>query len=366
MSYDIGVLEENQRHQTDNDYFQENLERMKSNVRDSFTPVEPIKIVSDSAVEEAIKKIMSDGNADIISWDITDSRNSVNNELRDFSDKVITAIDDSYNKVSSVKSLFDFAESHPDIKNELKELINEATGLNDEIIIDIDKTNTPNISNMAYNKFKDNINHLEDFLLTQKKRKYDCFVLFKYHQFDSSKPDAFALPYDRKKRILLAMLPDNQRHGGLVDTVIHEASHNSFHAQDYTYIGNIREQTNSFPSSFEYSTRDSRYFYENERVAKLSIMYALGLPENANITEELKCLAHVFLQNSRLIKADTLLSAAEYNAYMIDVLSQAKIKDSHIYFETPPSRNKRFVYERNKKLSNTIMLAALKIYLNQN
>lgn len=365
MSYPIGDLEESQTHQTDNDYFQENLEKIKANVRDSFTPIEPIKIVSNAAAEEAIKKIMSDGNADIISWNIIDSKSNVDNELRDFSDKVIAAVEESYKKVSNVKSLFDLAESRPDIKAEFKELLNEATGLNDEIVIDIDKTDIPTISNMVYNKFKSNINSLENFLLAQKTGKYDSFVLFKYHQFDSSKPDAFALPYDRKKRILLAMLPDHQRHGGLVDTVTHEASHNAFHAQDYTYIGNVREETGSFPSSFEHSARDSRHFYENERTAKLSARYALRLPENANIIEEFKDLAYVLLQNSKLIKADTLLNSAEYNAYMIDVLSRAKIKDSHIRFETAVSKNKRSVYEKNNKLDDTVMLAALSLYLNR-
>lgn len=365
ISHPIGDLEESQVRQIDNDYFQGNLEKIKDSVRDSFTPVEPIKILSDAETEAAIKKIMSDKSAEIISRNITDNKTSADNELRDFSEKVISAVDESYKKVFNVKSLFDLAEFQPDIKTELKALINEATGLNDETVIDIDKTDITTISNMAYDKFKDNVNSLERYLLAQKTGKYDAFVLFKYHQFDSSKPDAFALPYDRKKRILLAMLPDHQRHGGLVDTVTHEASHNAFHAQDYTYIGNVREETGSFPSSFEHSTRDSRYFYENERITKLSTRYALGLPKDANIIKEFEGLAHVILQNSRLIKADTLLNAAEYNAYMIDVLSRAKIKDSHIHFETAEPRIKRSVYKKNNKLDDTVMLAALNLHLNR-
>ncbi|CAI1067490.1 Uncharacterised protein [Serratia entomophila] len=345
--------------QTDLYTYDEMINHLKTIVRTTFTPVKPIEEISSEKTDAAIKGIMTNGDAEIISENIIESKNSLDHDTSYFSHEVISAVDRAYEKVNSVKSLFERAESQPEIKSQLKSLINEATGLNDEVIIDIDKVDVSSISDMAYNRFKDNINTLHDYLSKQKSGGYTSFVLFKYRQFNPSKPDAFAMPYDSKKRIFLAMLPENQRHGGLVDTVTHEASHNSSYTLDHTYIGNARSNTGSFPSSFEPPTRDSRYFYENERVGKLSAKYALDLPENANITQNQLAQADILLRNSRLTKADTLLNAAEYNAYMIDVLSRVKINGSHIEFEENSSRSKRSVSGGNHKLDDIIILASM-------
>lgn len=341
----------------------EEINTIKAHVRKEFTPVKKITEVTDEKVEASIEKIMKDGGAEIISRNISDGINSSGDEIKKFSLEVISAVDRSYEKVSSVKSLFEHADSHPEIKSALKILLNEATGLNDEVMVDIDSVDISNISDMVYNRCRYNVNSLHNFLSKQKSENYNSFVLFKYHQFESSKPDAYALPYDSKKRILLAMLPENQRHGGLVDTVTHEASHNASYTLDHTYIGNVRSETGSFPSSFDFTSRDSRHFYENDRVSKLSSKYALGLPENAVLNQEQQTLANVLLQNSKLIKADTLLNAAEYNAYMIDVLSRAKIKGSHINLEETSSRSKRSDSEISDERDNIIMLASLKVSL---
>lgn len=342
---------------------QENLQFLKSQVRSEFAPIKQIAQLTDGQAAVAINNIIESGEAEIISHDIIHSRNSAHTDIRDFSREVIDAVKRSCQKVTSVKSLIEQAESQPAIKSELKALLNESTGLNDEVFVDIDNAQVSDISDMVYNRFKDNVNSLHDFLSKQIKEEYKSFVLFKYKEFEPSKPDAYALPYDRRKRILLAMLPESQRQGGLVDTVIHEASHNASYTLDHTYLGNVRSETGSFPSSFELAYRDSKNFFENNRVSKLSTNYALGLPENANPNKEQKALAKVLLQNSRLIKSDTLLNAAEYNTYIIDVLSRARIQGSHINFEKAPSRSRRSLSGVSHEIDNIVMMASLKVSL---
>lgn len=346
---------------SDIDPLQEKINYLKANTRKEFIPVKPIKKISDEKTEGAITDIMNNTGAKIVSRDITDGKNSSDYEIKNFSLEVIEAVDRSLEKVSAVKSLFDRAESEPEVKAELKALINEATGLNDEVTIDIDNVDVSDISNMAYNRFKNNVNTLHDFLSKQKEAQYNSFVVFKYQQFNSSKPDAYALPYDPKKRILLAVLPKDQRHGGLVDTVVHEASHNASYTLDHTYMGNVRGETGSFPSSFNPESRDSRHFYENARVNKLSTKYALELPDNTEPTPEQHALANVILQNSKVVKSDTLLNSAEYNAYMIDVLSRAKIKDSHISLEEANSVSKRSASGAGPELEEIVMVSSLKV-----
>lgn len=343
------------------DPLRENIQYLKMNVRREFAPINKIAEVTDVEAAAAIENIIQSGGAEIISHDINDSRNSERADIRDFSLAVIDSVNRSFDKVSSVKSLIEQAESESAIKIELKELLNEATGLKDKVFIDIDNVPVSEISDMVYNRFKDNVNNLHSFLSEQISEKYKSFVLFKYNEVDSSKPDAYALPYDRKKRILLAMLPESQRHGGLVDTVIHEASHNASYTLDHTYISNVRSDTGSFPSSFDLPYRDSNHFHENDRVSKLSTNYTLGLPENTEPTNEEKTLAKVILQNSKLVKSDTLLNAAEYNAYMIDVLSRARIQGSHINLEKAPSRSRRSISTMSHELDNIVMLASLKV-----
>jgi len=345
------------------DPIQEKIQHLKGNVRREFAPVKQIEEINDSHADVTLQLLLESQDAAIVSDNINRSKNSEDIDIRDFSHEVITAVDRSFEKVSSVKSLFEHAESQTSIKSELKSLLNEATGLNDEVVVDIDDVQVSDISDMVYNRFKDNINALDGFLSRQKSDGYKSFVLFKYNNFDPSKPDAYALPHDSKKRILLAVLPESQRHGRLVDTVTHEASHNAFYALDHTYIGNVRSETVSFPSSFDLSYRDPNHFYENDRVSKLSTKYALGLPDSAEPTQEQQTLAKVILQNSRLVKSDTLLNAAEYNAFMIDVLSQARIQDSHIKIEKAPSRNRRSASGSSYERDNIIMLALLKVAL---
>lgn len=345
------------------DPFQENIQFLKSKVRTMFTPIQQIAEVTDGQAVVAMNNIMEAEKAEIISHDINNSKNSENIDIRDFSLEVIDSVNRSFEKVSSVKSLIEQAEYQSAIKTQLVALLKEATGLNDEVLIGIDNVPVSDISDMVYNRFKDNVNNLHSFLSEQISKKYKSFVLFKYNETDPSKPDAYALPYDRKKRILLAMLPESQRHGGLVDTVIHEASHNASYTLDHTYIGNVRSETGSFPSSFDLLYRDPKHFHENDRVGKLSTNYALGLPEGAEPTQDQKSLAKVLLHNSKLIKSDTLLNAAEYNAYMIDVLSRARIQDSRINLEQAPSRSRRSVPEISDERDNIVMLASLKVAL---
>jgi len=349
---------------SDTSSVQEKIQYLKEQVRREFLPIKQIAEITDAQAALAIEKIMADEEAEIISHDIIHSKNSKNTDISNFSREVIASVDRSCQKVSYVKSLIEQAESQPLIKSELKALLNEATGLNDEVVIEIDDVPVSDISDMVYNRFKDNINTMHSFLSRQISEDYKSFVLFKYKNPNSfNKPDAYALPYDRKKRILLAMLPESQRHGGLVDTVVHEASHNASYTLDHTYIGNVRSETGSFPSSFDSLYRDPRHFYENDRVSKSSTNYALGLPESADPTQEQQTLGKVLLQNSRLIKSDTLLNAAEYNAYMIDVLSRAKIQDSHLKFEKAPSRSRRSASGTNYERDNIVMLASLKVAL---
>lgn len=360
--YDSTGREEISPHQTNVDFYLTLVESMKPEVRHSFRPVNPVEIISDEATMVEIRRIMTKEDAYIVSHSITDGRISVNDEIRLFSDKVIDSVNRAYEKVNKVKELFDLAESRPDIKSALKILLDKAAGLNDEVIVEIDKADVADISEMVYNRFKDNINNIHDFLQSQTTGNYDAFVVFKHRQFQVSQPDAFALPFDSKKRILLAMLPDNQRHGGLVDSVVHEVSHNAAYTRDQTYIGNVRNATGSFPSSFEDPTaRDTRYFFTDKRVSQLSTNYALGLPDNANPNSMEVNQANVILQNSRLVKADTLLDAAEYNAFMIDVLSRARVDGSRIYFNAAEFRHKRSIYEEDNSLDNIIMLASLKV-----
>lgn len=342
--------------------YQDMINNVKAKVRNEFLPVRPIVEMSAEKTNQAIAKIMSDGEAKIVSSDIASS-NVEDERIKEYSREVVASVDRAHEKVNSVKSLFESAESQPAIKEGLKKLIDQATGLNDEVLEELDDVDISDISDMAYNRFKDNVYALETFLSKQKNERYSSFVLFEYNQFESSKPDAYALPYDSNKRILLAVLPENQRHGGLVDTVVHEASHNASYTLDHTYIGNTRSETGSFPSAFEESARNSKYFNTDTRVNRLSTNYALGLPENSTITNEQQNQANVILQNSRLVKADTLLNAAEYNAYMIDVLSKAKVKGSSIELANKPSRNRRQVPGTNHEQDNIVMLASLKVSL---
>lgn len=346
------------------DPLQENIQYLKSRVRSDFAPIKPIKVRTDSEAVATIERIMDEQNAQIITHDIIfRAQETSNDAVNQFSREVIASVKRSLEKVSSVKSLIEQAESNPEIKSKLKELLNEAAGLNDSVIIDIDNVQVADISDMVFNRFKENVNALHDFLSTQESERYKSFVLFRYKDSNLSKPDAFALPEDRKKRILVAMPPESQRNGGLVHTVTHEASHVASNTSDHTYLGNVRSETGAFPPSFDLPYRDPKHFYADDRVTKLSTNYALGLPENADPAPEQKQLAKFLLQHSRLIKSDTLLNAAEYNAYMIDVLSRAKIQGQNIILEKAASRSRRSASGTSIERDNMIMVASLKVAL---
>lgn len=343
--------------------FQQSLEILRSYVRDSFVSVKPPETISSEAAEATIQKIMRDYDAEILSEKITDGLASTDEEIKEFSGEVIHSVNHAYEKVSKVKEFFDKAESSSEIKHELKALLDEATGLNDDVLIDIDKKDISSISDMVYERFKNNIDNIYCFLSRQKISNYDVFVLYKYRQPGSPKAQAIALPYDSKKRIMVAMLPPDKRRGGLVDTVVHEVLHNAANTRDHTYIGDIRAKRGSFPSSFEFSARKTEHFIANNQSKIDNIRYALDLPQNVVPTEREHHIAHAILHNSKLIKADTLLNAAEYNAYMIHVLSGARLEGSHIKLDDSTLRNKRSVDESNRLLDDTVMLALLGVSL---
>ncbi|CAB0020843.1 unnamed protein product [Nesidiocoris tenuis] len=307
---------------------------------------------------------MHDYQAEIISENLLMSRRlGESRELREFSQEVIKSIKKAFIKVSQVKSLFDEADSRPEIKAELKRMLNEATGLNDDKTIEIDKKDITAISNMVYDRFKENLVGVYSFLSSQITHNYTAFNVIEYKQFDSSKPDAFALPYDRQQRILLAMLPKTLRHGGMTDTVIHEASHNAAATLDHTYIGNIRAESGSFPRSFQQSAREDSHFFADDRISKFSATYALGLPASAVLTPQQELTARDLIECSKLVKADTLLNAAEYITYIIDVLSRHHIQGSRIWPNEGTSRPKRNDDARNHRLELTIIEAVLGLSL---
>ncbi|HID7510365.1 TPA: LysM peptidoglycan-binding domain-containing protein [Enterobacter hormaechei] len=344
---------------TDADVFKEKLDYLESNIRRDFNPINPIKELTEAQVNKKIQEIMNTHGAEIVSNDIMDSQHSLNEEIKSFSLETISSVNLAYDKVSSVSTLFAQAESDLIIKNQLKALLDEATGVNDEVVTDVDKTDAAEVSDMVYNRFRYNLNKLDEFLFKLKTGNYKSLVLFKYAQPDPSKPGAYALPFDSKKRILMAVQPKSYREGSLVDTVVHEASHVSSYTLDTTYIGNARGETGSFPSSFEASSRSLKNFFENEKVSNLSTKYILGLAENVETTEQQQYLAHAMLLSSRLTRADTFLKSAEYNAYIIHVLSRAKLMGSRIYFDETVSRSKRSVFGEDNNLDQMILIASL-------
>lgn len=344
------------------DYHQ-SLEILRSHVRDSFASVKPPETISAEATEVTIQKIMQDYDAEILSEKIIDGLESPDEEVKAFSGEVISSVDHAYEKISKVKSLFDQAEFSSGIKVELKGLLDEATGLNDDVLVDIDKKDISSISDMVYDRFKSNIEKIHCYLSEQKKSNYDVFVLYKYRHPGSPKAQAIALPYGNKKKIMVAMLPQDKRRGGLVDTVVHEVLHNAADARDHTYIGDMRAKRGSFPSSFEVSARKTEHFIANNQSKIDNIRYALDLPQSIVPTERQKHIAHAILHNSKLIKADALLNSAEYNAYMIHVLSRARVEGSNIKLDDGASRSKRSVDESGCILDNAIMLALLGVSL---
>lgn len=338
------------------DPFYAELEHLKSIVRTEFMPVKPIKLKSDIESDRYITSLMNEVGAQIVSESITKGLTSDDAEVSDFSRKAIDSVNVAYDKVSKVKGIFDLADSIPELKENLREAINEAVGLNDDVTFDIDKVDVDKISTMAYNRFRDNVYELYDFLSNQKSVDYNSFVLFKHKQYLSSKPTAYAMPFDSKKRILLAIVPHND---GLANTIVHEASHNANYTLDHTYLGNVRNENGSFATTFDESARNSKYFYENQRVLSLSVRYALGLPENAELSSRDEAKGKLLLQFSKLIKADTLLNSAEYNTFMIDVLYNSTLVDMNSGIEKLRSRNKRSTDSGNYNLDNLIMLSSL-------
>ncbi|EJX4511294.1 hypothetical protein ACGGX0_003510 [Salmonella enterica] len=338
------------------DPFSAEIEHLKSIVRTEFMPVKPIELKSDIESDRYITSLMNEVGAQIVSESIAKGLTSDDAEVSDFSRKVIDSVKVAYNKASKVKGIFDLADSTPELKENLRGVINEAVGLNDDVIFDIDKVDADKISTMAYNRFRDNVYALYDFLGNQENENYNSFVLFKHKQYLSSKPTAYAMPFDSKKRILLAIVPHND---GLANTIVHEASHNANYTLDHTYLGNVRNENGSFANTFDASARDSKYFYENQRVSSLSARYALGLPENAELSSKDEAKGHLLLQFSKLIKADTLLNSAEYNTFMIDVLYNSTLVDMNSGIEKLRSRNKRSIDSRDYNLDNLIMLSSL-------
>lgn len=343
--------------------YQQSLEILRSHVRDSFASVKPAETISPEAAEATIQKMMQDYDAEILYEKITDGLESTDEEIKGFSGEVIASVNHAYEKVSKVKVFFDKAECSPEIKSELKGLLDEATGLNDDVLVNIDKKDISAISDMVYDRFKNNIERIHCFLSEQKTSNYDVFVLYKYRQPGLSSAQAIALPYDSKKRIMVAMLPEDKRRGGLVDTVVHEVLHNAANTVDHTYIGDLRAKRGSFPSSFEFSARKTEHFIANNKLKVDNIRYALNLPPGVIPGERQQQIACAILHNSKLIKADVLLNAAEYNAYMIHVLSGARIEGSNIKLENDDFRSKRSVDGSDCMLDNTIMLALLGVSL---
>lgn len=342
------------------DYYQ-SLEILKSHVKDSFASVKPVETISPEVAEATIQKIMRDYDAEILSEKITDGLEHPDEEVKAFSGEVITSVNHAYEKVSKVKALFDEAEISPEIKADLKGLLDEATGLNDDVLVNIDKKDISAISDIFYDRFKNNIDKIHCFLSEQKTSNYNVFVLYRYRQPDLSNVQAIALPYDSKKRIMVAMLPQDKRRGGLVDTVVHEVLHNATTALEHTYIGDLRAKRGSFPSSFEFSARKTEHFIENNQSKIDNIRYALDLPRSIMPTERQQQIARAVLHNSKLIKADTLLNAAEYNAYMIHVLSGARVEGLNIKLEDELLRSKRSVDESDSLLDHIVMVALLSV-----
>ncbi|MGK0602893.1 hypothetical protein [Yokenella regensburgei] len=354
------------RRRTDEEIYDARMEVLDSNVRTSFNVIEPSKIIAASKIDEFIKSNMREFNADLVSEDINSSQSSSDVEISGFSRELIKSVDRAYEKVKAVKNFLDQADSNAGIKDAFKKLLNEAIGLNDDVAIQIDTVSVSDISSMAYDRFEKNINRTYKYLSEQKNNNYPAYNIYKHKNTASSNTDkpvvyGFALPNDIKKRIFIAIPPEGKPSSDVTETVVHESTHVAAGTQDHTYLGGARDIRGSFPLTLDPLLRGAKHFDQNATTRNLSSKYALGLSETSAITSAQEEMAQIILNNSRLVKADTLLNSAEYNTYMIDVLSRGRIRGSSIELDTTLSRNKRSAPVIPDNLDHTVLQASLRI-----
>ncbi|SFN03452.1 hypothetical protein SAMN05216516_1023 [Izhakiella capsodis] len=353
---------------TQQDPLQEAIDRLKQHNRVDFSPVKPLEEISSEATQEKIARMMH-GYDTTIREEKLDllMRSDLNTKMPAYCRDAVKSINRAFIKVSQVKQLFDAAALQPQIKAELKNMLNEATGLNDEMVIDLGMSQRPisDISEMVYRRFKENVTRLFNFLSKQKTDNYSAIALVQYNlpgssRPNASRPNAFGLLYNGQPRIFLPVGPEVHQPDGQANAPAPDVAHNVSDHRD-----GVRDKNGSFLNAFEFSTRDDSYLFADERISKLSTNYALGLKEDAATTELQENIAKSLLAYSRVVKADTLLSMAEHNAFMINVLSHYHTQGERIWRneDTPAMRRDDAI--RKSDFDNSFIQAALDLTLHE-